>query len=288
MNTTASGTIRDRRTAVIEAAIDIERPAEVVFDYCSDHTNEIEWNPAMRRVAKLTDGPIGVGTRYEMKFLPGRPMAGECVRFTPPTSWTVAGSANGMSSSFSGRVIPVPAGARLALRMEIGTRGLLRAALPLLRRRMPRDLERDISNIKAKLEGLAEAPAPRSDPPARGSDAALRSIEGIHTLAWFSIEACMAYVLYAGFARRSDRRAGIAAGVVAAETLIFAGNGFRCPLTQVAERLGAEHGSVTDIYLPRWFARNLPAIHVPLIGLAGYLHARNLPRRQDKGRTGDV
>jgi hypothetical protein len=62
---------------------------------------------------------------------------------------------------------------------------------------------------------------------------------------------------------------------------VFAGNGFRCPLTRVAERLGAEHGSVTDIYLPRWFARNLPAIHVPLIGLAGYLHVRNLRARQD-------
>jgi hypothetical protein len=132
-----------------------------------------------------------------------------------------------------------------------------------------------MSIIKAKLEGLAEACEPRPD-----SGAALRAVKAIHTLAWFSIEACMAYVLYAGFARRSDRRAGIAAGVVAAETLIFAGNGFRCPLTQVAQRLGAERGSVTDIYLPRWLARNLPAIHVPLIALAGFLHARNLRTRR--------
>jgi hypothetical protein len=114
----------------------------------------------------------------------------------------------------------------------------------------------------------------------RPADAALRAIKAIHTLAWFSIEACMVYVLYAGFAGQSDRRAGIAAGVVAAESLIFAGNGFRCPLTQIAERLGAERGSVTDIYLPRWFARNLPAIHVPLIGLAAFLHVRNLRTRR--------
>jgi hypothetical protein len=98
----------------------------------------------------------------------------------------------------------------------------------------------------------------------------------VHTLAWFSIESCMVYVLWAGFRSQSDRRAAIAAGVVGSETLIFAANGFRCPLTQVAERVGAERGSVTDIYLPRWFARNLPAIHVPLILLAGYLHRRNL------------
>ena len=101
----------------------------------------------------------------------------------------------------------------------------------------------------------------RSALPAPGSEAALRAIKAIkviHTLAWFSIEACMMYVLYAG----------------------FAGNGFRCPLTKVAERLGAEQGSVTDIYLPRWLAHNLPAIHVPLIALAGYLHARNLRARR--------
>lgn len=107
----------------------------------------------------------------------------------------------------------------------------------------------------------------------------LAVIRLVHTLTWFSIESCMAYVIWAGFTKRSDRRSAIAAGVVAGESLVFAANGFRCPLTQVAERVGAEHGSVTDIYLPRWFARNLPAIHVPLIVLAGYLHGRNVASR---------
>lgn len=72
----------------------------------------------------------------------------------------------------------------------------------------------------------------------------------------------MLYLLYAGFARRTDRRAAIAAAVV-----------------------GGENGSVTDIYLPGWLARNLPAIHVPLIVLAVYLHERNL-RHPEGGRHG--
>lgn len=58
--------------------------------------------------------------------------------------------------------------------------------------------------------------------------------------------------------------------------MIFLANGFRCPLAGIAERVGAERGSVTDIYLPYWFAHNLPAIHVPLILLAGCLHGLNL------------
>src|SRR5262249_51289623 len=70
-----------------------------------------------------------------------------------------------------------------------------------------------------------------------------------------------------GFAGRSDRRADAAAAVVAGETLLFAGTRGRCPLTELAERYGAEHGPVTDIYLPKWFAHNMPAIHAPLLVL---------------------
>lgn len=111
--------------------------------------------------------------------------------------------------------------------------------------------------------------------------AGLKAVKTVHTLAWFTIEAAMVYVLYSGIRGRSDRRAGVAGAVVLAETAIFAGNGFHCPLTAVAQRLGDSAGSVTDIYLPKWFAHNLPAIHVPLIVLAVAVHWRNL-RRQSR------
>jgi hypothetical protein len=91
------------------------------------------------------------------------------------------------------------------------------------------------------------------------------------------------YALYAGLVGRTDKRVGIAGAIVAGETLVFAGNGFRCPLTGLAERYGAQRGSVTDIYLPKWFAHNMPAIHTPLLVLMTYLHARNLRRAKDRG-----
>ena len=56
----------------------------------------------------------------------------------------------------------------------------------------------------------------------------------------------MLYVLGAGVAKRSDRRAAVAGAVVAAECVFFAANGFRCPLSDAAQqRLGAERGAVT-------------------------------------------
>lgn len=119
---------------------------------------------------------------------------------------------------------------------------------------------------------------------------ALRAVKAFHTLAWFLIEACMVYLLYAGVRGQTDKRSGVAACVVAGETLIFAANGFHCPLTAVAKNLGDATGSVTDIYLPKWFARNLPAIHVPLLLLAVALHRRNIiaarARRQAALLTG--
>jgi len=106
------------------------------------------------------------------------------------------------------------------------------------------------------------APRPAA---ARPKPAVAAAIKTVHTLAWLGIESCVLYLLYAGFARRTDKRAAVAAAVAAGEVLVFAGNGFRCPLTGLAERFGAQSGSVTDIYLPKWFAHNMPAIHAPLL-----------------------
>lgn len=114
---------------------------------------------------------------------------------------------------------------------------------------------------------------------ARRRAVTLTAIKTVHTLTWFSIESCMMYLLYSGFRRKSDRRAAIAAAVVGGESLVFAANGFHCPLTKVAESLGAERGGVTDIFLPRWFAHYLPVIHAPLLALVVWLHGRNLRSR---------
>jgi hypothetical protein len=109
---------------------------------------------------------------------------------------------------------------------------------------------------------------------------ALVALKAVHTAIWFSVEASMMYVLYKGARGQSDRRAAIGGAIVAGETVVFLANGARCPLTGLAELLGADSGSVTDLYLPKWLAHNLPVIHVPLVLLAVYLHARNIRRRR--------
>jgi hypothetical protein len=116
---------------------------------------------------------------------------------------------------------------------------------------------------------------PRWEPGGDRRAAALGVIKAVHTLWWLVVESAMAYVLYAGVRGRTDRRAAVAGSIVTAEGIVFIAAGARCPLTGVAESLGADRGSVTDLYLPRWLARNLPAIHVPLVAAAIALHLRH-------------
>ncbi|HZU01419.1 MAG TPA: hypothetical protein VFA10_17245, partial [Ktedonobacteraceae bacterium] len=105
------------------------------------------------------------------------------------------------------------------------------------------------------------------------------SVKAVHSLLYFFIEFCMGYLIYTGLKGREDRRTAMATGVVGAEIIIFLGNRRRCPLTGLAQNLGATSGSVTDIYLPGFLASNLVWIHVPLLALALYLHTRNFLQR---------
>jgi hypothetical protein len=152
-----AATVKRGGTVLIEAEADIRTPAEKVFDYASDPANEPEWNIRVKRVQKLTGGPVGVGARYRMTFTQGPPAISECVRFERPGFWEHAGRSKIISSGFSGRVVPRDDGSQLLLRMQIRPRGPLRLALPMVRRRMQRELARDLATLKTRLEGAAQA-----------------------------------------------------------------------------------------------------------------------------------
>lgn len=107
-----------------------------------------------------------------------------------------------------------------------------------------------------------------------GTPAALIAVKSLHTAIWFTVEWAVGYLLWTGFTRKRGPRVTLAAAVVTAESIVFLANGAHCPLTSVAESMGDEHGSVTDIYLPLWLAKSLPAIHVPLLALIVWLHRR--------------
>jgi len=146
------------RPVVVEAEVDIERSPEDVFDHCSDHCHQPEWNPMMKRIDKLTAGPVGVGTRYVAEFVKGPPMVMECSRYERPATWSLTGESPVLKATGGWQVLPTAGGSRLVMRAEIELNGPLKLAGPLLRRREQPMFERDLANIKARLEAARTAP----------------------------------------------------------------------------------------------------------------------------------
>lgn len=111
--------------------------------------------------------------------------------------------------------------------------------------------------------------------PVRWRSGVLTAIKGLHTAIFASVGACILVFAWEGFRQRPRRRAAVALGVVLAETGIFVSNNQVCPLTPLAEELGAERGSVADIFLPAWFSRRIPLFGggALLLGLALNLRA---------------
>jgi len=179
------------------------------------------------------------------------------------------------TSTWAWRLVPLPDGrTRLITRLAAGydwRRASTALAVVLMEFGDFPMMRRMLRGIRERAEAEHRRRSPAQPRPRR-----LAAIKAVHTAAWASIECCVGYLVWSGARGRSDRRAAAAAAVVAGECLVFAANGFRCPLTRLAEGAGASSGSVTDIYLPRWFARNLPVIHVPVLALIGWLHRRAL------------
>ena len=100
--------------------------------------------------------------------------------------------------------------------------------------------------------------------------AAIFAVKLVHSVIFLSIAASILHVFYAGITNGGSRLTKFSLALAVGESLVFAANRFRCPLTGLAEQLGAESGQVTDIFLPRWLADRIPWIFTPPL-IAGIL-----------------
>jgi hypothetical protein len=114
--------------------------------------------------------------------------------------------------------------------------------------------------------------AERIPVPARPT--ALTVIKGIHTVIFASVAACIVIFLADGVLGRPGRRGMTAMAIALAESAIYASNNQVCPLTPLAEELGAERGSVADIFLPDWASRRIPLVGGSALLLALVLNLR--------------
>jgi hypothetical protein len=110
--------------------------------------------------------------------------------------------------------------------------------------------------------------------------AAIVAIKSFHTAAFFSIAALIVLFAYDGLRGRPSRRTAVAAGIALAESAVFISNNQVCPLTPLVEELGAESGSVTDIFLPDWISERIPLVSGGILVVGLVLNGRVWLRRR--------
>jgi hypothetical protein len=96
----------------------------------------------------------------------------------------------------------------------------------------------------------------------------VRQIKVAHTLIFWVLSCCVVYALFSGITDRITVWTWAAVGLLFLESLVLIVSGWTCPLTLLAERQGAKHGSVADLFLPKWFADRIFPICGTAYGIA--------------------
>jgi hypothetical protein len=86
------------------------------------------------------------------------------------------------------------------------------------------------------------------------------AIKTIHTLIFVSSAGLIGLFAWDGARGLPRRRTVVAMTIVVAESAVYASNNQVCPLSPLAEDLGAERGSVTDIFLPDFVSERIPLV----------------------------
>lgn len=81
------------------------------------------------------------------------------------------------------------------------------------------------------------------------------TVKLFHTAIWAVIATCVVAIPFLGWAEMYVY-VSLLTGIVVLEILVLAINGWRCPLTKIAERYTDDRSENFDIYLPLWIARH--------------------------------
>ena len=109
----------------------------------------------------------------------------------------------------------------------------------------------------------------------------LAAVRTVHTAIYLVMAASTLLLVLAGVTGWSGWWLWVSLGLLVLESAVFAGNGFKCPLTALAVSYGARTGHVFDTFLPeRWtrytfrFFGTLMAIGIALLAArwTGILH----------------
>ena len=111
----------------------IRRSPSEVFAFLADPTNIPKWNYAITSTRRLTQGPLGVGTRLaQTRSVPQLAVEElEVTEFIPERRMVLQGDVGPLTGTLSYEIEDVPEGTRLTNTVDLTSRGSLSVLAPL-------------------------------------------------------------------------------------------------------------------------------------------------------------
>lgn len=139
----------------------IAAPVDQVFARASDFADAARFISAILRVEMLTDGPVGVGTRFrETRRMFGREASEEMQVsvFEPPRRYVLDAQSHGCHYRSELTFTPKDGGTEVAMSFEATplttlSKILSFLTLPLMRSAVVKACSQDLDDLKAVLEG---------------------------------------------------------------------------------------------------------------------------------------
>ena len=142
----------------IEQTVVINRPIEEVFAFLANPENTPLWAAAVKETKLTSEGPIGVGTTYNLvlEFL-GRRIENnyEFTEYEPNSKYSNKTISGPMSEEESTTLKAVEGGTEVTITAKVDAAGLFKLAEPVVARMANRQVETDIQNLKDLLEAQA-------------------------------------------------------------------------------------------------------------------------------------
>lgn len=149
----------------IEGEIVIRRPAEVVFDYVADQSNEPRYNPHMVRAQKITPGPVRAGTQFRSTVRRmGRTadLLSSYTDYDRPRLLATATTMKQADFDYTLAFDPISGSTRMRWSGDVHLKGAFRLLRPFITRAGIRQEQRIWQNLKQLLEHPDDASPPET------------------------------------------------------------------------------------------------------------------------------
>ena len=133
--------------------IHVAAPPEEVFDRLVDMRTEVDWNPMTLEMAKVTDGDVARGTRFEGKMRRVGPMRMEVTEYDRPRHLAMHGGSRGVDVTWAADVEPADAGSRLRTDLGLDPKGVMKLFAPLMARQAGKQNDQSVAAFKRWMEG---------------------------------------------------------------------------------------------------------------------------------------